>query len=611
MKFARAFLAALLMGTSVLAAQNSADAHSTDAPSAAPHSSTAVIAGVVSKLPGGDPVKKALIELIAESQNDGGNYTVLTSADGSFRIEHILPGRYRLFIEKTGYQEIDSRRHPIEGRALTLAASREINDLAIHLQAAAIIEGRVTDEDGEAIAGAQVTVLRKTSGLGRRSETAGSERTNDLGEYRISGLAPGSYFVLVTPPPDLRNLIESTNSAAVNAPRAAVADKSPPLSYQTTYYPGTRDRSQAGAIQLHAGDDFPVNFSLTPSLSFAVRGSVVGLPAGATAAIILWSKDFGATLNGAEIRPDGTFEIRDISPGAYTIFATVENAPGTMTARQSLQLASTNVEGLRLGLQPGGSVSGHIRIEGAASNAVKLDSGQIFLALRSAEEDDDMPAGSVINEAASPARVNPDGSFEWMNVPAGRYFVEISESTALPDLFLKSALSSGRDVSSEFTVSGDGKMLDLVASVNGPMIDGVVTGPKKSASDSTEIAQPGAMLAGDQSKTQTENAGTDSFRWEDVQAAADAVIVAVPEARFRGRPDHYRKAVADQRGHFTLHGLVPGEYTIFAWEHIDGEAYLDPEFLRAYEGQGKALHLNAGDQVTLQLKAISIAEDQP
>jgi hypothetical protein len=88
----------------------------------------AVVAGVVSKDPGSEPVKKALIELIAESQSDGGNYTALTGVDGGFRIENISPGRYRLFVERSGYQEIDKHQRRSEGRMLTLGAGQELKD---------------------------------------------------------------------------------------------------------------------------------------------------------------------------------------------------------------------------------------------------------------------------------------------------------------------------------------------------------------------------------------------------------------------------------------------------------------------------------------------------
>jgi hypothetical protein len=286
---------------------------------------------------------------------------------------------------------------------------------------------------------------------------------------------------------------------------------------------------------------------------------------------MLQSRDFSVMVNGAEIRKDGGFIIRDVSPGNYTIVASVEGSSVPMTARQTIQVGSTNVDGLRLAPQPGASIRGHLQVESKGS-AVPFDPEQIFLTLHSMDAGDDDHAFSLGENLTNLAHVARDGSFEWTDIPAGSYYVQLTGNRgASEDWFLKSVLQSGRETNdSGITVNGGTFHLDVVASASGGAIEGLAANRK-----------------GD--------------------PIANAVVVAVPETRLRGRVDRYRQTVSDQSGHFTLRGLLSGEYTVYAWENMDGDAYYNPEFLRAFEGNGTALHLSEGERKSVQ---VAICDEQ-
>jgi hypothetical protein len=475
---------------------------------------------MVSRDPDSQPVKKALIELIAENQAQGGNYTTTTGPDGGFRIENIVPGRYHLFAERTGLLDTDKQRGRTDGRILTLTAGQELKDLHLRLQAAAVIRGRVTDQDGDPLANAEVTVLRQTFVAGHKHwDPAGTDRTNDLGEYRIANLPAGPAYISVSPPPDFKSLIENAGTAADT--RNSKPDPSASTTDQTTYYPGSPDRSQAAPIQLRAGDEFPANFSLTPSPSLSIRGAVVNVPPRASATIMLQSRDFSLVLNGTEMHKDGSFVIHDVSPGSYTILASIEGSV-PMTARQSLQVGSTNVEGLRLSPQPGTTMKGRVRVEGR-NGASRFDPERIFLALQSvdSEQDEGMLAGR--ESFSNLAHVAPDGSFQWTDVPAGTYYVQVmGDSASNEGWFVKSVAAGGRDISdSGITVDGGTVTMDLLISANGGVVEGVAVDRKS-------------------------------------EPVANAVVVAVPESRMRSRIDHYRKP-SQTRRKVHLRGLRPGD----------------------------------------------------
>ena len=258
------------------------------------------IAGTVVKEPGSQPLKKVLLQVFAENQKEGANYIASTDSEGRFCIEKVRPGRYRLFIERTGFVGVNERGLKSDTNVFTVEAGHSVDDLLLRMMLTAVISGRVTDEDGDPMSGVRVFALRKVPGKTKR-EALGAEATNDLGEYRLSGLFAGRYWVVATPAPDFRDY-KQEKSANGDDPGDAKID----TRYLTTYYPGTYDGSQAIPLTLKPGDEMPVNLTMVPGKTYRVRGMVTGIKAGEKPIVELVSKA-GDSVHSNEAGPDGQF----------------------------------------------------------------------------------------------------------------------------------------------------------------------------------------------------------------------------------------------------------------------------------------------------------------
>ena len=92
---------------------------------------------------------------------------------------------------------------------------------------------------------------------------------------------------------------------------------------------------------------------------------------------------------------------------------------------------------------------------------------------------------------------------------------------------------------------------------------------------------------------------------------ANAVVVAVPESKYRKQGNRYPRGATDQAGRFSMRGLRPGEYKLFAWEVLEEDEFFDPAYLKSYEDRGTAIHLEKNGHQSASLKVIPAPADQP
>lgn len=520
------------------------------------------IAGTVVSEPGSHPLKKVIVEVVAEDQKQGGNYSTTTDADGHFRIENVVPGRYRVFFEKTGFIEVNSRGQKADVNVVTVPSGQSVEDLMFHMLPTAVITGRITDEDGDPMSGVRVVVQKKVPGKAKR-ESVNAVTTDDQGEYRAAGLFPGQYWVAAMPPPDFRDYERPRDTSPA-------ADSQPETRYLITYYPGTNDGAQASPIALKAGDEMPVNLTLVPARTYRVRGTVTVLAPGQKPAVELISKT-GDSIQASEVGSDGAFEVHGAAPGSYVLKAYSTGESSVLTARQEITVAASDVDGVKLAPMPAFTLSGHLRIEDAPLG----DASQYAVNLRQADVPDDPGLFMSEDSFGENAQVDRQGNFAWKNVNPGAYVVRLYGGNGQDNFFLKSARIGDRNIDAGFTASGPA-VLDLVVSSKSGTVEGVVMIRNSDGNDTP---------------------------------VSNVAVVAVPEEKYRKIPERFGVGATDQYGRFAVRGLAPGNYTIYAWQDVDDDLYRDPGFLNSQQANGTAVKVEEGSRQKIQLKLSAVGED--
>ena len=130
---------------------------------------------------------------------------VLTDADGRYEFRRAA-GR-PIFGQRLENRRLSAGRYGqtqpgMSGKPVVLADNQTAGDIDIRLPRGAVITGRITDEFGDPVPSARVTLMRQQFRQGQRTLTpANNATTNDIGEYRLFGLAPGQYYVSAMPQP--------------------------------------------------------------------------------------------------------------------------------------------------------------------------------------------------------------------------------------------------------------------------------------------------------------------------------------------------------------------------------------------------------------------------
>jgi hypothetical protein len=507
---------------------------------------TGTIRGRITAADTGAPVRRARVSATAP----GASLFAVTDEEGRYTFAGLAPRRYRVSASRAPFVTMSfGQRHPNgPAKEVDLVSSQSADRIDIALRRGGVIAGRVTDDLGEPAAYIRISAMRPRYSEGRRGlgPTGRIVTTDDLGQFRLAGLPPGTYYVGTTPAP---------------------ADDS--FNLAPSYFPGTQDPGAAARVVVRADSERQgVDFALSPGGLSRLRGTVVneaGRPA-SHVRVGRVSPSTGGVSVGSSVQPDGTFSLTNVSPGEYGLFASGTN-PETGENDLCMMPLSVNgdIDGISLTIGGGEVIRGTVVSDagmplGFAPATVRLSviPRPGTLAMR-------MPS-------ARSGVVRADWTFELIGVSGGL----IVRPEGLPDgWMLKQVTWGGQDVTDTGLEVGRGR--------------------------------PDEELRVVLTKDTTEMAGTVTDEQDKAVVEYSVLVFAEDQARWGTDSRFVATAQPDQQGRFVVKNLPPATYLAVALAFLEDGSWEDPEVLDSLRRSATKVTLGAGERVKVPLHLAGVS----
>jgi len=509
---------------------------------AIPETGDASIGGLVRRLDTGEPIATASVDLLGLPMTSGPFAGALsirqarTDADGRFVFEKLPPSTYTVRVTPADFfpPPIGGTSAAAATASVTVDGGQRVSNLSFNLVPGGVIHGLIRDDDGRPAPGISVWAMRVAYRDSRKTiENAKSVKSDDRGEFRLSGMPPGEYYVRAS----------------------GTVDGKPVFAY----YPGANNVESAALVRVRGGDEIPADMRIPPSNLFRISGKIVNtIPelANEPQGFVLMPRDRNIDDGTATILPNlaggnepGYFEIRAL-PGSYDLMpaarATGEGNLHYYTTRIPIEVRDRDVDGITVAITRGAGLT--IQVNARAVPSLSLPG--LRLGLRSV---DAFASPLAINFGLRP--VSPDARVEFGVVPVGTYALTMPATSGI---YVADIRQSGRSVLDQgrITVGKDSAdPVEVVLAADGGRIEGTVEGADKT---STTVR-----------------------------------VSLIPEGARRDNLLLYRRAALVQ-GRFALTDVPPGNYRLYAWEDLPVGADENAEFMAAYGTRGRAVTVRAG-----------------
>jgi hypothetical protein len=542
-------------------------------PKDAPPAPTGRISGRVLAGDNGRPVKRARVFVTAVELPGGRG--MLTDDAGVFDFTELPAGRYTMTVSKSGFVSLSyGQRRPLQaGTPLQLADGQQIKGIDFQLPRGSVIAGHVLDEDGEAMPGVTVRVMRYQYLQGdRRLTPAGTGQTDDKGQYRVWGLMPGDYYINAT----ARGGNVGGGFAGGPAGRGGGGRGGPggggsdqdQVNYAPTYYPGVPSVNDAKAVSVGLSQEvLDINFGMQLVRMSRISGHVdnpdgtpvtsgnVNLAADNTTAGR--GNQIGVNFGG-RIQWDGAFSISNVPPGRYMLRARGGDSDTPQFAAQPISTNGEDLTDVMVILSAGATLSGTVTFLPGQSPPPDLSQFRI-----SAPSTDQSDFGPQPN-----ARVDKEGHFTLAGVSTGSHLIRSGGNAR--GWILKSVTVGARDVTdTPIQVRGGENIANVALVLTDQLneINGTLTTEQGTpVPDYTVLAFP-----------------TDASLWR-------------PQAR------QIMTARPDQTGKYRIRGLPAGQYYLATVDPAEQGEWFEPAYLDEHRAGAARVTLSDGDVKTQDFK---------
>jgi protocatechuate 3,4-dioxygenase beta subunit len=541
----------------------------------------------------GEPVQRATLTLTGSQgnmgggQGGGGGRSARTDNTGKFTLEQVQPGTYRLTADRIGFlrQQYGAQTPGGTGAPVNLAPSQTLRNLDIKMTPQGVILGTVFDDEGDPLPRATVAASRMgkatsmTSARRGGQQSGGSASTNDIGQYRIAALPPGDYVVVASGQSGRggggRGGMGGPGGRGQPAAAAVEEDLLP------TYYPSSLDAAAAAPVQVSPGAEMAgVNIALRRGRLYQVQGKVTGVTAqdAGGVRVNLVPREGGATsvlMGGglaAGVGQDGSFRVARVQPGSYYLIAEsmgggargARGGPGGggagagQTGRTTVDVGAGDVTNVIVTMVDPVPVTGTVKVEGQQTQGT--ESPAMNLSLTPAEYIQGMPGNGanarVSQGAFKIAAVRPDNYYvSFGGLPEGSYVKSVRMNS-------QEVIESGIDLTS----AQGAVMLEVTLSTKGGSVEGTVV--------------------------------------DDGKAAPGSYLMLLADPIRPGQPYLNKSSTSDQDGKFSIKGLAPGDYKLYAFEESQPEIAQDLALIKPFESKAVKVKLSESSTERAELKVL-------